>query len=197
MPTASEKHTHDATRRSSSENRTQKLRRQQRDDTPAGYVWERADLARTDVPFGAAVASPPRAPGGPSRGTSGTSNSASIIVSQGALRDTLAVCENDAMSKVARARRLRARQGPHSEQSIKRQSWQLASTVASPSLEMLGGVQLPAGMADVLKGGNLGRGANSPAPKEWYACVRACVPEREREHVGRAGSRTGETRSLL
>ena len=169
MPTASEKHTHDATRRSSSENRTQKLRRQQRDDTPAGYVWERADLARTDVPFGAAqrgaaVASPPGAPGRASRGTSGTSNSASIIVSQGALRDTLAVCENDAMSKVDRARRLRARQGP-----------QLAGTVASPSLEMLGGAQLPAGMADVLQGGNLGRGANSPAPKEWYACVRASV----------------------
>ena len=175
MPTASEKHTHDATRRSSSENRTQKLRRQQRDDTPAGYVWERADLARTDVPFGAAVASPPRAPGPASRDTSGTSNSASIIVSQGALRDTLAVCENDAMSKVARARRLRARQGPHSEQSIKRQSWQLAGTVASPSLEMLGGALLPAGMADVLQGGNLGRGANSPAPKEWYTCVRAGV----------------------
>ena len=121
----------------------------------------------------------------------------SVTAGNAALRDTLAVCENDAMSKVARARRLRARQGPHSEQSIKRQSWQLASTVASPSLEMLGGVQLPAGMADVLQGGNLGRGANSPAPKEWYACVRACVPEREREHVGRAGSRTGETRSLL
>ena len=158
---------HDATCRSSSENRTHKLRRQQRDDAPAGYVWERADLARTDAPFGVAQ------------------------------RETLAACENDAMSKVARARRLRARQGPHSEQSIKRQPWQLAGTAASPSPEMLGGAQLPGGREDVLQvlqGGNLGRGADSPAPKEWYTCMRACVRERERERersrVAAAGSRT-------